>query len=96
MVHQPLSGCRFSIHASVRAFQQTSGPGKPGLADTSGRRPDTVSATVYLEPHALARIKEVCREENRRISDVICEAIDSYLRERTKLAFERSTGWERE
>jgi hypothetical protein len=24
---------------------------------------------------------------------VICEAIDGYLRERTKLAFERSTGW---
>ena len=68
----------------------------PGLADTSGRRPDTVSATVYLEPHAIARIKEVCREENRRISDVICEAIDGYLRERTKLAFERATGWERE
>jgi len=44
----------------------------------------------------MARIKEVCREENRRISDVICEAIDSYLRERTKLAFERSTSWERE
>ena len=68
----------------------------PDLADTSGRRPDTVSATVYLDPHAMARIKEVCRDENRRISDVICEAVDSYLRERTKLAFEHSPGWDPE
>ena len=68
----------------------------PDLADTSGRRPDTVSATVYLDPHAMERIKEVCRDENRRISDVICEAVDSYLRERTKLAFERSPGWDPE
>jgi hypothetical protein len=63
----------------------------PGLADRSGRRPNTVSATVTLDPHAMARIKEVCCAENRRISDVICEAIDSYLRERTRLEFERST-----
>ena len=68
----------------------------PGLADASGRRPDTMSATVYLDLNAMERIKEVCREENRRISDVISEAIDGYLRERTKLAFERSTGWEHE
>ena len=68
----------------------------PDLADTSSRRPESVSATVYLDAHALERIKRVCWEENRRISDVICEAIDGYLRERTKLAFERSTGWERE
>jgi hypothetical protein len=68
----------------------------PNLADTSGRRLEAVSATVYLEPHAMERIKEVCLEENRRISDVICEAVDSYLRERTKLAFESSPGWDRE
>jgi hypothetical protein len=68
----------------------------PNLADSFGRRPDTVSATVYLEPHAMERIKQVCRDENRRISDVISEAVDSYLRERTKLAFEDSQGWDRE
>jgi hypothetical protein len=49
-----------------------------------------VSATVYLDANALERIKQVCREENRRISDVIGEAVDTYLRERTKFAFERS------
>jgi hypothetical protein len=49
-----------------------------------------VSATVYLDANALGRIKQVCRQENRRISDVISEAVDSYLRERTKFAFERS------
>ena len=68
----------------------------PNLADTSVRRPDTVSATVNLDPHAMARIKEVCRDENRRISDVISDAVDSYLRERTKLAFEGSPGWDPE
>jgi hypothetical protein len=68
----------------------------PGLADASGRRPDTMSATVYLDLNAMERIKEVCREENRRISDVICEAVDGYLRQRTQLAFERTAGWVRE
>jgi hypothetical protein len=62
----------------------------PDLADTSSRRAESVSATVYLEAHALDRIKRVCREENRRISDVICDAVDQYLRERTKYAFEAS------
>jgi len=66
----------------------------PKLADTSIRRADTVSATVYLELDAMERIKEVCRDENRRISDVISEAVDSYLRERTTLAFEDAPGWD--
>jgi len=68
----------------------------PDLADPSSRRPDAVSATVYLEARALARIKQVCREENRRISDVICEAVDLYLRERTRFAFEQTAGSEAE
>jgi hypothetical protein len=50
-----------------------------------------VSATVYLQVHAMERIKQMCREENRRISDVISEAVDTYFRERTKFAFERTT-----
>ena len=50
------------------------------------------NATVYLDLHAMERVKEVCRQENRRISDVICEAVDSYLRERAKLAFEHVMG----
>src|SRR4051794_20510135 len=56
----------------------------PALAYTSSRRPEAVSATVYLDAHAMDRIKQVCREENRRISDVICEAVELYLRERTR------------
>ena len=63
----------------------------PDLADSSARRPEAMSATVYLDAHAMERIKRVCREENRRISDVICEAVDNYLRERTKYEFERFT-----
>jgi hypothetical protein len=61
----------------------------PDLAETSSRRAEAVSATVYLDAHAMKRIKQVCREENRRISDVISEAVDIYLRERTTDAFER-------
>jgi hypothetical protein len=61
----------------------------PDLADTSGRRGEAVSATVYLDAHAMERIKQVCREENRRISDVISDAVDSYLRDRTAYAFEQ-------
>jgi hypothetical protein len=68
----------------------------PDLADASGRRLDTVSATVCLDLHAMDRIKDVCRDENRRISDVISEAVDGYLRQRTQLAFERAAERERE
>jgi hypothetical protein len=60
----------------------------PDLADPSARRPESMSATVYLDAHAMDRIKQVCLDENRRISDVICEAVDQYLRERTKYAFD--------
>ena len=48
----------------------------PSLAaDTSGRRPDTVSATVHLDPPAMERIKEGCPNENRPTNDVIREAV---------------------
>jgi hypothetical protein len=39
-----------------------------------------VSATVYLLPDKLALIKQNCAETNRRISDLISEAVDDYLR----------------
>ena len=68
----------------------------PNLADAFSRRVETVSATVYLDVHALDRIKELCREDNRRISDVISEAVDNYLRERTTYAFEQSPDLEYE
>jgi len=38
-----------------------------------------VSATVYLLPDKLELIKQICADKNRRISDLISEAVDDYL-----------------
>ena len=40
------------------------------------------SATVYLPRRALRLIKEISLEENRRISDILANAIDEYLSKR--------------
>jgi hypothetical protein len=39
-----------------------------------------VSATVFLLPDKLALIQQLCALKNRRISDLISEAVDDYLR----------------
>jgi hypothetical protein len=39
-----------------------------------------VSATVFLLPDKLALIQQLCGQKNRRISDLISEAVDDYLR----------------
>jgi hypothetical protein len=39
-----------------------------------------VSATVFLLPDKLALIQHLCAQKNRRISDLISEAVDDYLR----------------
>jgi hypothetical protein len=43
-------------------------------------RMNLVSATVYLLPDKLVLIKKICGDSNRRISDLISEAVDDYLR----------------
>jgi hypothetical protein len=40
------------------------------------------SATVYLPRRALRLIKEISLEENRRISDILANAVDEYLTKR--------------
>ena len=45
-------------------------------------RMSLVSATVYLPPDKLALIKKICGDSNWRISDLISEAVDDYLRQR--------------
>ena len=45
-------------------------------------RVSLVSATVYLPPDKLALIKKICGDSNWRISDLISEAVDDYLRRR--------------
>jgi hypothetical protein len=47
--------------------------------ETPHARESLVSATVYLRPAKLALIKQNCADTNRRISDVISEAVDDYL-----------------
>jgi putative tryptophan/tyrosine transport system substrate-binding protein len=41
-------------------------------------RESLVRATVYLRPDKLALIKQTCADTNRRISDVISEAVDDF------------------
>ena len=41
-----------------------------------------VSATVYLLPDQLELIKQICADKNHRISDLISDAVDDYLRKR--------------
>ena len=60
----------------------------PDLVQAEERRLPPVSATVYLDHYTMESIKQVCRRENRRISDVISDAVERYLRERTKRSFD--------
>ena len=60
----------------------------PALAEAEAQRLPPVSATVYLDHYTMESIKQVCRHENRRISDVISDAVQRYLRERAKRSFE--------
>ena len=45
-------------------------------------RTNLVSATVYLLPDKLELIKQICADKNHRISDLISDAVDDYLRKR--------------
>ena len=44
-----------------------------------------MSATVYLLPDKLQLIKQICADKNRRISDLISDAVDDYLGKRRNL-----------
>jgi len=46
-----------------------------------------VSATVYLLPDTLQRIKKICAHKNKRISDLISDAVDDYLANVAKSPF---------
>jgi hypothetical protein len=43
------------------------------------RRSQYPSATVYLPPKAIRILKEIGLDENRRLSDLIAEAVDEWL-----------------
>jgi hypothetical protein len=51
----------------------------PGASSRSAKYP---SATIYLPRRAIRLIKEISLEENRRIRDILAEAVDEYLTRR--------------
>ena len=51
-----------------------------------------VSATVFLLPDKLAIIQQLCAQKNRRISDLISEAVDDYLCKAHEAAEDHSSG----
>lgn len=52
---------------------------RPATKQGARSRANYPSATVYLPRRALRLIKEISLEENRRISDILANAVDEYL-----------------
>jgi hypothetical protein len=55
---------------------------RPAAQRGARNRANYPSATVYLPRRALRLIKEISLEENRRISDILANAVDEYLTKR--------------
>jgi len=51
----------------------------PSGAAPSSRTAKYPSATVYLPPRAIRLLKEIGLEENRRLTDILAEALDDWL-----------------
>jgi hypothetical protein len=51
----------------------------PSAAAPSSRTAKYPSATVYLPPRAIRLLKEIGLEENRRLTDILAEALDDWL-----------------
>lgn len=49
---------------------------------TASSRAKYTSVTVYLPPRAIRLIKEIGLEDNRRLTDILAEAVDEYLTRR--------------
>lgn len=48
-------------------------------SSATSRRSQYPRVTVYLPPRAIRIIKEIGLDENRRLSDIIAEAVDEWL-----------------
>lgn len=46
---------------------------------TPGARAKYPSATIYLPPRAIRLLKEISLEENRRLTDILAEALNEWL-----------------
>jgi hypothetical protein len=51
----------------------------PPAAAPSSRTAKYPSATVYLPPRAIRLLKEIGLEDNRRLTDILAEALDDWL-----------------
>lgn len=87
----PLSNTARPARRSLAALAAETTVEEPRLAPplqpvaASGASPRSAkypSATVYLPRRAIRLIKEIGLEENRRISDLLAEAVDEYLTKR--------------
>jgi hypothetical protein len=72
------------VPVATGAVIETPPPPAPVVAPASAAAsPNTrakyPSVTVYLPPRAIRLVKELSLEENRRITDILAEAVDEYL-----------------
>jgi len=71
-----------STPAAEEAPTKAIPPARPATQRGARGRADYPSATVYLPRRALRLIKEISLEKNRRISDILANAVDEYLSKR--------------
>jgi hypothetical protein len=71
-----------SMPVAGEASSHATPPVQPAARGAARSRADYPSATVYLPRRALRLIKEISLEENRRISNILANAVDEYLTKR--------------
>lgn len=54
-------------------------PAAPPAARSPARTAKYPSVTVYLPPKAIRLVKELALDENRRMTDILAEAVSEYL-----------------
>ena len=54
-------------------------PAPPPEAALASRMAKYPSATVYLPPRAIRLLKEIALEENRKLTDILAEALNAWL-----------------
>jgi hypothetical protein len=62
------------------------------VQERAAHRAKYPSATVYLPKRAIRLIKEIGLEEERRISDILAEAVNEYLVKRGHPSLEQLRG----
>ncbi len=83
MTNKPSPSVKRRSLADLATTQPTAdvsaGSGEAVPASRAAKYP---SVTVYLPTRAIRLIKQIGLDENRRISDILAEAVDQYLQRR--------------